>query len=165
MNKKKVDSILKGVAAAGLAIGGVSSITGPDVVMAATISEEQELDKTENDVISDRVSDTPSESRNERQSETSENSANTQSMGKVQLSQSEISVAAMFDTNGTSPNGAGDVSNEDISNGENADAENKQDEGKKEDANNVNDGIGSQIDSVVGKRINWYPDRHLQARV
>ena len=35
MNKKKVDSILKGIAAAGIAMGGVSSIQGADMVMAA----------------------------------------------------------------------------------------------------------------------------------
>ena len=35
MNKKKVDSILKGITAAGIAIGGVSSIQGADMVMAA----------------------------------------------------------------------------------------------------------------------------------
>lgn len=35
MNKKKVDSILKGITAAGIAMGGVSSIQGADMVMAA----------------------------------------------------------------------------------------------------------------------------------
>lgn len=30
MNKKKVDSILKGITAAGIAMGGVSSIQGAD---------------------------------------------------------------------------------------------------------------------------------------
>ena len=35
MNKKKVDSILKGITAAGIAMGGVSSIQGVDMVMAA----------------------------------------------------------------------------------------------------------------------------------
>ena len=40
MNKKKVDSVLKGVAAAGLAIGGVSSIQGADMVMAAVIEDD-----------------------------------------------------------------------------------------------------------------------------
>ena len=35
MNKKKVDSILKGITVAGISIGGVSSIQGADMVMAA----------------------------------------------------------------------------------------------------------------------------------
>lgn len=35
MNKKKVDSILKGITAAGIAMGGVSSIQSADMVMAA----------------------------------------------------------------------------------------------------------------------------------
>ena len=35
MNKKKVDSILKGITTAGIAMGGVSSIQGADMVMAA----------------------------------------------------------------------------------------------------------------------------------
>ena len=35
MNKKKVDSILKGITAAGIAMGGISSIQGADMVMAA----------------------------------------------------------------------------------------------------------------------------------
>ena len=35
MNKKKVDSILKGITAAGIAMGGESSIQGADMVMAA----------------------------------------------------------------------------------------------------------------------------------
>ena len=40
MNKKKVDSILKGVTAAGIAIGGVSTIQGADMVMAQEIENQ-----------------------------------------------------------------------------------------------------------------------------
>ena len=79
MNKKKVDSILKGVAAAGLAIGGVSSIQGVDVVMAAEISDSASMSDSdsENASTSDRASDSPSESRSDSQSEsaTSESGA------------------------------------------------------------------------------------------
>lgn len=66
MNKKKVDSILKGVTAAGIAIGGVSTIQGADMVMAQEI-ENQVNDQTSQSAssMSDRMSDTPSESRSE----------------------------------------------------------------------------------------------------
>ncbi|MDY6355126.1 MAG: hypothetical protein SPL66_10025, partial [Lachnospiraceae bacterium] len=81
MNKKKVDSVLKGVAAAGLAIGGVSTIQGADVVMAATLSESENQADSENDLTSDSMSDTPSESQSESSvvsvSEASSDSNNT----------------------------------------------------------------------------------------
>ena len=74
MNRKKVDSVLKGIAAAGLTVGGVSTITGPDVVMAATVEEEiKQQNQSENDTASDSVSDTPSESGSDSQFESLEN--------------------------------------------------------------------------------------------
>ena len=74
MNRKKVDSVLKGIAAAGLTVGGVSTITGPDVGMAATVEEEiKQQNQSENDTASDSVSDTPSESGSDSQFESLEN--------------------------------------------------------------------------------------------
>ena len=81
MNKKKVDSILKGVTAAGIAIGGVSTIQGADMVMAQEI-ENQVNDQTSQSAssMSDRMSDTPSESRSESEvNQASENQSETAS--------------------------------------------------------------------------------------
>ena len=81
MNKKKVDSILKGVTAAGIAIGGVSTIQGADMVMAQEI-ENQVNDQTSQSAssMSDRMSDTPSESRSESEAnQASENQTETAS--------------------------------------------------------------------------------------
>lgn len=41
MNKKKVDSILKGITAAGIAMGGVSSIQGADMVWLQLMNRQQ----------------------------------------------------------------------------------------------------------------------------
>ena len=81
MNKKKVDSILKGVTAAGIAIGGVSTIQGADMVMAQEI-ENQVNDQTSQSAnsMSDSMSDTPSESRSESEAnQASENQTETAS--------------------------------------------------------------------------------------
>ena len=51
MNSKKVNSVLKGVAVAGATIGGVSSIQGADVVMAAEL-ESNSADSMSSDVAS-----------------------------------------------------------------------------------------------------------------
>ena len=49
MNSKKVNSVLKGVAVAGATNGGVSSIQGADVVMAAEL-ESNSADSMSSDV-------------------------------------------------------------------------------------------------------------------
>ena len=69
MNSKKVNSVLKGVAVAGATIGGVSSIQGADVVMAAEL-ESNSADSMSSDVASqsESVSDSVSESTNDRPS-------------------------------------------------------------------------------------------------
>ncbi|PHU38709.1 hypothetical protein, partial [Agathobacter ruminis] len=71
MSKKKIDSVLKGVAATGIAIGGASAIQGADVVMAAVLEEEVK-DEEEDEYASstsDSVSDELSESEVETASE------------------------------------------------------------------------------------------------
>ena len=76
MNKKKINSILRGMAATGIAIGGVSSIQGTDMVYAA------ELDSTTNETTSENgiASEAHSESLTEAAKESDfsgENSAST----------------------------------------------------------------------------------------
>lgn len=43
MNKKKVDSILKGITAAGIAMGGVSSIQGADIWLWLQLMNRQQI--------------------------------------------------------------------------------------------------------------------------
>lgn len=78
MNKKKVDSILKGIAAAGIAMGGVSSIQGADMVMAAidesaadsnSLVDEGSLSESEWTEYSESTTQIMSESASESTSE------------------------------------------------------------------------------------------------
>ena len=166
MNKKKVDSILKGVAAAGLAIGGVSSIQGVDVVMAAEISDSASMSDSdsENASTSDRASDSPSESRSDSQSEsaTSESGADDvanqgseteQTAGTIKLA-AKAARRVMPASDGTP---AGDTGNTTAANandgGKNEDETNPADDttknGDEKDTTTENEtGIGSQITSV-----------------
>ena len=94
MNKKKVDSILKGITAAGIAIGGVSSIQGADMVMAAidesaadsnslvdagslSESERTEYSESTTQSISESASESTSESVSVSTSESSSTSEST----------------------------------------------------------------------------------------
>ena len=80
MNKKKVDSILKGVTAAGLTIGGVSSIQGADMVMAQMVeSTASETTEMESDIEAASTSAETSQSITERATEIASESANSQS--------------------------------------------------------------------------------------
>ena len=87
MNKKKVDSILKGITAAGIAMGGVSSIQGADMVMAAI---------NESAADSNSLVDAGSLSESER---TEYSESTTQSM-------SEIADAIADDVNVAVPEGS-----------------------------------------------------------
>lgn len=78
MNKKKVDSILKGITAAGIAIGGVSSIQGADMVMAAidesaadsnSLADAGSLSESERIEYSESTTQSISESASESTSE------------------------------------------------------------------------------------------------
>ena len=101
MNKKKVDSILKGVTAAGIAIGGVSTIQGADMVMAQEI-ENQVNDQTSQSAssMSDRMSDTPSESRSE--SEVNQASENQSEIASEETSASQTESTSEQSANSTS---------------------------------------------------------------
>ena len=101
MNKKKVDSILKGVTAAGIAIGGVSTIQGADMVMAQEI-ENQVNDQTSQSAgsMSDSMSDTPSESRSE--SETNQASENQTETASEETSASQTESTSEQNANSTS---------------------------------------------------------------
>ena len=80
MNKKKVDSILKGVTAAGLTIGGVSSIQGADMVMAQMVeSTASETTEMESDIEAASTSAETSQSITEQATEIASESANSQS--------------------------------------------------------------------------------------
>ena len=78
MNKKKVDSILKGITAAGIAMGGVSSIQGADMVMAAinesaadsnSLADAGSLSESERTEYSESTTQSMSESASESTSE------------------------------------------------------------------------------------------------
>lgn len=78
MNKKKVDSILKGITAAGIAMGGVSSIQGADMVMAAinesaadsnSLVDAGSLSESERTEYSESTTQSMSESASESTSE------------------------------------------------------------------------------------------------
>lgn len=78
MNKKKVDSILKGITAAGIAMGGVSSIQGADMVMAAinesaadsnSLVDAGSLSESERTEYSESTTQSMSESTSESTSE------------------------------------------------------------------------------------------------
>lgn len=78
MNKKKVDSILKGITAAGIAMGGVSSIQGADMVMAAinesaadsnSLADAGSLSESERTEYSESTTQSMSESTSESTSE------------------------------------------------------------------------------------------------
>lgn len=78
MNKKKVDSILKGITAAGIAMGGVSSIHGADMVMAAinesaadsnSLVDAGSLSESERTEYSESTTQSMSESASESTSE------------------------------------------------------------------------------------------------
>lgn len=101
MNKKKVDSILKGVTAAGIAIGGVSTIQGADMVMAQEI-ENQVNDQTSQSAgsMSDSMSDTPSESRSE--SEANQASENQTETASEETSASQTESTSEQNANSTS---------------------------------------------------------------
>lgn len=76
MNKKKVDSILKGVTAAGLTIGGVSSIQGADMVMAQMVeSTASETTEMESDIEAASTSAETSQSITEQTTEIASESA------------------------------------------------------------------------------------------
>lgn len=170
MNKKKVDSILKGVAAAGLAIGGVSSIQGVDVVMAAEISDSASMSDSdsENASTSDRASDSPSESRSDSQSESATSESGADDVANQGSETEQTAVAAkpaakaarrvMPASEGTSVGDTGDATVANANDGgKDADETNPADETTKEngDEKNTNNtttenetGIGSQITSV-----------------
>ena len=95
MNKKKVDSILKGITAAGIAMGGVSSIQGADMVMAAidesaadsnslvdagSLSESERTEYSESTTQS--ISESASESTSESVSESTSESLSTSESAK-----------------------------------------------------------------------------------
>ena len=78
MNKKKINSVLKSMAAAGLAIGGISSIQGADMVMAATMDESTSEETTQEagkEVAS--TSTSVSENQSESTTETPSDSVHT----------------------------------------------------------------------------------------
>lgn len=83
MNKKKVDSILKGITAAGIAMGGVSSIQGADMVMAAinesaadsnSLVDAGSLSESERTEYSESTTQSISESASESTSESAKQS-------------------------------------------------------------------------------------------
>ena len=99
MNKKKVDSILKGITAAGIAMGGVSSIQGADMVMAAidesaadsnslvdagslSESERTEYSESTTQSISESASESTSESVSASTSESTSESSSTSESAK-----------------------------------------------------------------------------------
>ncbi|WP_455721938.1 hypothetical protein [Agathobacter sp.] len=78
MNKKKVDSILKGITAAGIALGGVSSIQGADMVLAAvsestadevSASNEGSVSESESAELSESTTQSTSQSESAQMSE------------------------------------------------------------------------------------------------
>ena len=106
MNKKKVDSILKGITAAGIAMGGVSSIQGADMVMAAidesaadsnSLVDAGSLSESERTEYSESTTQSMSESASESTSEsvsasTSESSSTSESAKQSDAEQQSESV-------------------------------------------------------------------------
>ena len=102
MNKKKVDSILKGITAAGIAMGGVSSIQGADMVMAAinesaadsnSLVDAGSLSESERTEYSESTTQSMSESASESTSE-SESVSVSESESESTSESSSISESA-----------------------------------------------------------------------
>ncbi|MBQ9700573.1 MAG: hypothetical protein IJV71_08140 [Lachnospiraceae bacterium] len=97
--KKNVNNILKGVAGAGVALGGASAFTGNDVVYATElVLKEEELDEleslaSESEVASDSLSEEHSEVASESVSSSKSTSASTSNVESESKSAAALSEA------------------------------------------------------------------------
>ncbi|MCI7322079.1 MAG: hypothetical protein MR508_02050, partial [Lachnospiraceae bacterium] len=88
MNKKKVDHILKGVAAAGLVIGGAGAVTDADMVYACTMT-------SESDSLIDGLEEEAIESTTEYSEGTLESDERSESQSSEETSESMTSDSAL----------------------------------------------------------------------
>lgn len=90
MNKKKINSILRGMAATGIAIGGVSSIQGTDMVYAA----ELDSDQSESQIDSASIETSEASSTSTSESDVAASTSTSESDTIVNTGASESDMAA-----------------------------------------------------------------------